>query len=233
MIAFLALFLLPEVINFLLALIPALLLLGYFYRRDPRPEPRRTVSKAFFWGIAATVPAIIIELLFSRLMPRNLSPLMSAAFRAFIIAAFVEEGCKMAVINKFIYPLPEFDEVNDGIIYTMAAALGFAFLENILYSMNSAHPWSLLIMRGMTSVPLHGLASGIMGFYIGRSKFEQKNSRPVGLFWAIFYHGFYDFFLFTGGPLAWLVIPLLFVLSIHARYLLKKAIREDKRSYRI
>jgi RsiW-degrading membrane proteinase PrsW (M82 family) len=229
----LSLLLLPQVISFLLALVPALILLRYFYVRDSRPEPRRTVSKAFLWGIFATIPALIIELLFSSNVPTGLSPLMSAAVKAFIIAALVEEACKMAVINKFIYPLPEFDEVNDGIIYTMAAGLGFAFMENILYSMNSANPWGLLIMRGVTSVPLHGLASGLMGYYIGKSKFDQKDSRWLGLFLAIAYHGLYDFFLFTGSLLIWLVIPLLLLLYVHTRTLMNRAVQEDRDSYRI
>ncbi len=229
----LSLLLLPQVISFLLALVPALLLLNYFYRRDPRPEPRKTVSRAFLWGTGSTLPALIIEILFSNLMPRNLSPIAAAAFRAFIIAALVEESCKMSVINKFIYPRAEFDEVNDGIIYTMAAGLGFAFLENILYSMNSVHPWSLLLMRGITSVPLHGLASGLMGYYIGRSKFDAEDRRGFGLFLAVIYHGLYDFFLFTGEGVAWLIFPLLVILALHTRLLLKRAIREDRDAYRI
>lgn len=229
----LSLLLLPQVINFILALVPALILLGYFYKRDPRPEPKKTVTKAFLWGIAATLPALLIEMLFTSLTPTGLHPLASAAIRAFLIAALVEESCKMAMINKFIYPRPEFDEVNDGIIYTMAAGLGFAFLENILYSMNSDHSWSLLLMRGVSSVPLHGLASGLMGYYIGKSKFAQKDYRMIGLLWAVFYHGLYDFFLFTGTALAWLVIPLLLVLYKHTRSKMDKAIQEDKDAYRI
>lgn len=229
----LSLLLLPQVINFILALVPALILLGYFYKRDPRPEPKKTVTKAFLWGITATLPALLIEMLFTSLTPTGLHPLASAAIRAFLIAALVEESCKMAMINKFIYPRPEFDEVNDGIIYTMAAGLGFAFLENILYSMNSDHSWSLLLMRGVSSVPLHGLASGLMGYYIGKSKFAQKDYRMIGLLWAVFYHGLYDFFLFTGTALAWLVIPLLLVLYKHTRSKMDKAIQEDKDAYRI
>lgn len=229
----LSLLLLPHVISFLLALIPALILLGYFYRRDPRPEPRRTLARAFLWGIGATVPALLIELLFSSLSPSGLHPLLSAALRAFLIAALVEEGCKMAMINKFIYPLPEFDEINDGVIYTMAAGLGFAFFENILYSMNSSHPWSLLIMRGVTAVPLHGLTSGLMGYYIGKSKFDQKDHRHIGLSWAILYHGLYNFFLFTGSVFAWLTIPLLLVLYRHSKGKMDLAVREDREAYRV
>lgn len=229
----LSLLLLPQVINFFLALVPALILLSYFYKRDPRPEPKKTVTKAFLWGIAATLPALVIEMLFSYLTPSGLHPLATAAIRAFLIAALVEESCKMAMINRHIFPLPEFNEVNDGIVYTMAAGLGFAFLENILYSMNASHSWSLLLMRGITSVPLHGLASGLMGYYIGKSKFAQKDTRLIGLLWAVFYHGLYNFFLFTETALAWLIFPLLLILYKQTRGKMDQAIQEDKDAYRV
>ena len=226
------LLLLPQVINFLLALIPALILLNYFYKRDPRPEPRQVVLKAFLLGVASTIPAAIIELILVRMIPSGLSPILVIAFRAFIIAGLVEESCKLFMVKRYIYPRPEFDEVTDGIIYTMAAGLGFAFLENIIYSMNSPHSLSILLMRGITAVPLHGLTSGLMGFYIGKAKMDGQNTIPLGLFWAVLYHGLYDFALFYGRPLAWLSFPLLIILFIHAKHVLKDAIDEDRRFFR-
>ncbi|OQY32252.1 MAG: hypothetical protein B6241_11665 [Spirochaetaceae bacterium 4572_59] len=227
-----ALLLLPQVINFLLALIPAMILLNYFYKRDPRPEPRQIVMKTFFLGIAATVPAVIIELLIEKLAPGGMSPIITIAFKAFIVVALVEESCKLYMVKRYIYPHPEFDEVTDGIIYTMAAALGFAFLENILYSMNSGNSWTILLTRGITAVPLHGLTSAVMGFYIGKTKLNGKNLIPFGLFLAVLYHGLYDFFLFYGGLLSWLSIPLLIILFFHAKHILHNAIDEDKKFFR-
>lgn len=227
-----ALLLLPQVINFLLALIPAMILLSYFYKRDPRPEPRQTVMKAFFLGIGATIPAVIIELIIEGMAPGGMSPIITIAFKAFVVAALVEESCKLYMVKRYIFPLPEFDEVTDGIIYTMAAGLGFAFLENIIYSMNSTNSWTILLTRGVTAVPLHGLTSAVMGFYIGKTKMDGKNLIPLGLFLAILYHGLYDFFLFFGGLFSWLSIPLLIVLFFHARHILQDAIDEDRKFFR-
>ena len=233
MIGFLfAILLLPQVINFLLALIPSLILLNYFYRRDPRPEPRQVVIKAFFFGILSTIPAVIIELLLDYLPLHGMTPLMLIAFRAFVVAALVEESCKLYMVKQHIYPHPAFDEVTDGIIYTMAAGLGFAFLENIVYSMDSYHSWTLLLTRGVTAVPLHGLTSAVMGYYVGKTKMDGKNLIPLGLFLAVIYHGLYDFFLFYGGGLAWLSLPLLAVLFYHAKHILQVAIDEDRRFFR-
>lgn len=229
---FLTLLLLPQFINFLLALIPAMILLNYFYKRDPRPEPRQIVMKAFLLGIGATVPAIIIELVIEKFAPGGMSPLITIAFKAFVVAALVEESCKLYMVKRYIYPHPEFDEVTDGIIYTMAAGLGFAFLENIIYSMNSYNTWTILLTRGVTAVPLHGLTSAVMGFYIGKTKMDGKNLIPFGLFLAVLYHGLYDFFLFHGGLLSWLSIPLLILLFYHAKHILQDAIDEDRKFFR-
>ena len=226
------LFLSPMVINFFLALVPALLLLNYFYKRDPRPEPRQIVMKAFILGVLSTIPAIIIELILGRIIPSGLSPLLVLALRAFIVVSLVEESCKLFMVKKFIYPLPEFDEVTDGIIYTMASGLGFAFLENIIYSINSYNSMTVLITRGVTAVPLHGLTSGLMGYYIGRAKIDNLPVIPLGLFLAVLYHGLYDFVLFYGGSLAWLSIPLLLILFFHARKVLQGAIDEDHPFFR-
>lgn len=221
--------LLPQVINFLLALIPALILLRYFYKQDPRPEPRKTVFKAFVTGIIATIPAIFIEMVLTEYTPYSFGPVASAAYTAFIVAALTEESCKMYMVKKRIYHLVEFDEFTDGIVYTVAAGLGFAFFENILYSMNSPNSWTLLITRGLTAVPLHGLSSALMGYYIAKDKLEDGNFLFHGLMIAILYHGLYDFFLFLGGSTSWLVLPLLVILFLHARKLLGQAIAEDMR----
>ena len=62
---------------------------------------------------------------------------------------------------------------------------------------------------GKTTLALHAIASGIMGYYIGQSKFDGMNAWKRGLLYAVLIHGFYDFFLFIGGSFSYLVFPLL------------------------
>lgn len=126
--------------------------------------------------------------------------------KAFAVAGLVEEGIKYLVIRIFIYNRKEFDEVTDGIVYTITASLGFAFFENIFYSFGSP---AVLVIRGLTAVPLHASASGILGYHIGLSKFNEKSYIGRGLAYAVLIHGFYDFFLFTGTLVSVLVLPLL------------------------
>lgn len=193
-------------INVGLAVLPSLVLLWYFYRWDrARSEPRKLLLMTFFIGFIAVIPAALIEGLVDPFgAPYPL--LIRLLFRAFIVAGLVEEGIKLFVIQRFIMNRPAFDEIMDGIIYTITASMGFAFFENLFYSFGSP---VTLIIRGLTAVPLHAVASGIMGYYIGLSKFGKPEAWKKGLLYAVLIHGFYDFFLFTGGLLSYFVFPLL------------------------
>lgn len=218
------------VLNILLAAVPSFSLVLYFYLRDKgKREPPLLILKAFILGFFAVLPAILIELALEKA-----GNLLGAAglilVRAFVVAALVEESVKLIIVRLFLYDREEFDEVTDGIIYTITASLGFAFFENILYSFG---PPLVLIMRGITAVPLHATASGILGYYIGRSKFEDSSSMAKGLLFAVLIHGTYDFLLFTEGPLSLLVLPLLIAAGIALSRLFKRAVKMDRDSNRI
>ncbi len=211
-------------LNIVLAAIPSVVIVIFIYRKDRGgKEPRLLVFMAFMIGFLAVIPAAILEILFAEVGVR-FTGIAYQLFRAFIIAAAVEEGVKLAAVRLFLYKRKHFDEVADGILYTIAASLGFAFFENVLYSFG---PSSLIIVRGITAVPLHASASGILGYFIGTTKVTGKNRLLIGLFWAVVVHGLYDFLLFTGSWPAFLVFPLLIVSLVVLRKLYKRAQRYD------
>jgi RsiW-degrading membrane proteinase PrsW (M82 family) len=212
-------------LNISLAIIPALILLIYFYRKDKqKKEPVSMILKVFSVGFLSVIPAIAIEMLILQFVPDRFS-VVSIMIRAFIVAGLVEEGIKLKTVLLVAYPNNNFDEVTDGIVYTITASLGFALFENIFYSLG---PTSTLILRGVTAVPLHATASGIMGYYIGKSKFGDHNLKYKGLFIAVFIHGLYDFFLFYGSWLPVLIIPLLIISGIALSKLYKSALKDDR-----
>jgi len=217
-------------LNVMLAVLPSLILLWYFYRWDrARREPRGLLLLTFFLGFIAVLPAALIEGLVDP-FGSGYSPLFRLAFRAFIVAGLVEEGIKLFVIQRFVMNRPAFDEMMDGIIYTITASLGFAFFENLFYSFGSP---GTLIIRGITAVPLHAIASGIMGFYIGLSRFGSPDAWKRGLLYAVLIHGFYDFFLFVGGYLSYLVFPLLVWAARELGKYHRQAQLADQRSGRV
>ncbi len=214
------------VLNTVLAVVPAVILLLFFYRQDKRkPEPGVMVLFSLVLGILSTLPALAIGMVLDPYF-RTFPPLTYILLTAFVTAALVEEGCKLTVVYRYILPRSAFDEVSDGIVYTVGASMGFAILENILYSANN--PPYVILLRGFTSVPLHAIASGIMGYYIGRAKFEHPSIRFKGLTFAVIIHGTYNFLLFTGTMASLLIIPLLVFSWKRLRRLAKLALLEDR-----
>ena len=212
-------------INLLLAAIPSIVLVVYFYRKDrQKPEPPVLIWKTFFAGFLAVIPAAVVEQVFGY-VDSSFSGLAADLIRAFGIAGLVEEGTKLAVVRVYVYPKSQFDEIADGIVYTITAGLGFAFFENILYSFG---PTSILIMRGVTAVPLHAVSAGILGYYIGLSKFGGRRVFAKGLAYAVLIHGIYDYLLFTGSWAAVLVLPLLYVCFRILQSLYRKALAADR-----
>jgi RsiW-degrading membrane proteinase PrsW (M82 family) len=226
------------VVSFLLAAAPAFILLRYYYRQDrERPEPKGLVVRIFLLGIAATFLAIPLELLMSMFQGLFADfPLLTALFKAFVVAALVEEYLKLTVVRVFAYRNRNFDEVMDGVVYTIVASLGFACMENILYVVGGTI-WTALT-RAITAIPLHATASGLMGYYVGRAKFApspqmEKSLINRGLRIAIFVHGAYDFLLFAVPVLGTLplvgLVPLIIGAFLVLRTRIRSALDEDQR----
>lgn len=225
-------------VSFLLAAAPALILLRYYYRQDrERPEPKGLVVRIFLFGIVATFVAVPLELLMGEFQGLFADfPLLTALFKAFVVAALVEEYLKLTIVRVFAYRNRNFDEIMDGVVYTVVASLGFACMENILYVMGGTIATALT--RAVTAIPLHATASGLMGYYIGRAKFaaSRQQERALinkGLCIAIFVHGTYNFLLFSVPVLgSWLLVGL-FPLLISTFFILRSRIRialeEDRR----
>jgi protease PrsW len=212
------------VLSVLGAVLPALALILYFNRLDrKRPEPRGLILKSVLFGFLAVIPAIIIELALDWIVP-SFGTLIDAAIKGFIVAGLVEEGVKFAFVNKWLYMRPEFDEVADGIVYTVCVSMGFALVENVMYSLGGT---AVIVLRAFTAVPMHACASGIMGYFIGLSKRGKTDKRALGLLAAVLIHGVYDFFAFSESLLALLVLPTVVIAFIVLRRLFKKAVAAD------
>lgn len=217
-------------LNVALALAPALLLLWWAYRRDSlKKESLRLLGLAFFVGLLAVVPALFVGLLagpFQRVL-RGPARLL---YQAFIVAALVEEGVKYVVLTGFVRRHEEFDEASDGIVYGMAASLGFAFLENVLYV---GGPSSILLLRGITAVPLHAGCGAIMGYAVARAHFDPSRRAGAGLLIAVLVHGAYDALVLAGGGIAYASLAIIAGLIVAVPVLFRRAIADDIASGRV
>jgi len=166
---------------------------------------------------------LVAELVLQGLLPAFGGPL-GALVTAFVVAALVEEGVKLAFLRRYLWKRPEFDEAADGIVYAVSLSLGFAVVENFLYTWNEP---GLLVLRSLTAVPLHAIATGLMGYWLGLEKMGRNpGGWRRGLLAAVAFHGFYDFLLLEGGPPAFLIFPLLVAgaLVLRSRFAAAKAV---------
>jgi len=189
----------------LLALAPVFVIATYIYFRDKyEKEPIRLLVFAMLAGAVAVFPILLVESVLSSL-GTGLPHLMSAAWKAFVVAAFSEETFKYIALYLLIWKSPEFNEKFDGIVYAVYVSLGFAAVENILYVTGGGMQAG--ISRAITAVPAHAIFGVTMGFYFGLARFyetERAALKRKALLYPILLHGIYDFILFTG--MAWLTI---------------------------
>lgn len=214
----------------IIALSPCIFLLWYFFHRDKyEPEPKRKILKIFLLGALMLIPAAIIESIFIAIFDKIVSGIVYSFIISFIIIAPTEELLKFFAVKRWIYRSMEFDEVMDGIVYTVSASLGFATVENIFYVFT--HGIGTGIARAFLAVPGHAFFGAVMGYYIGLAKFSKGREKTFlikGVVFAILLHGLYDFLILTNTALATLVIILIIVLAFVVRKNLKKAEIQSK-----
>jgi RsiW-degrading membrane proteinase PrsW (M82 family) len=189
--------------------IPALLAMWLVDRLDAkRPEPPRLRRLVAAVGMASVIPAVFLELLLQALTRQSIGSLLTyegASFGAFVVAAGVEEACKIAVVYWVVWRHPEFDERMDGIVYACRAGLGFALVENVIYLLNESTTGGQLtvwVLRALLAVPGHALWTGMIGYCAARRRFDRTGlGLAGGYLLAVSFHGLYDLSLFVQQPL--------------------------------
>ena len=209
-----------------LAVAPSLFLLWFFYTRDKyEREPKRLVAKTFAYGLLSPILAFPVELFGGSIIPQS-DYLPTLFLHVLLVVGLTEEGVKLICVRLAAYRSNAFNEVMDGIVYTAAAALGFATVENVLYALTRGLGATLI--RAVTSVPGHALLGGIMGYYVGAAKFTPSKETDLtleGLVIAMILHGLYDFVIFA-FPTPWnlsLTVLLLISMAVILRQLMNKA----------
>lgn len=178
-----------------LAIAPGIAICLYIFLKDIyNKEPKRLLIASFLLGIVSIVPAYFAE---KALIPYFNNSIVSLATLAYGVVALCEELSKFLVLFFFCYRWKSFDEPLDGIVYSVMVSMGFATLENINYVFN--HGYDTAFLRMFLSVPAHATFAVVMGYFVGKAKFDRANSAKhlfAGLLLAVFFHGTFDFFIF-------------------------------------
>ena len=210
--------------NLFLAILPTILITAFILWHDRyEKEPKKLLAVLFLLGIAAVLPALLLEGLYP---VSSVPTLFSIFLEAFIGVALIEEGVKYAAVCFAAYKHPAYNEIYDGIIYCVMVSLGFATVENILYV--ARYGASTALIRAITAVPAHAIFAVSMGYNLSMSKVMRNCLfyKWKALLAPTFLHGVYDLILFANFDYALLLfIPYVIYLYIRALKLIKGTYR--------
>lgn len=215
-------------VGILFSLTPAVLWLAFFYLQDRlEPEPKGNLFGVFFLGglLAAAVGQPLINRLFQA-QEWMYESWWVQLLASILIIGFVQEFLKFAAVRFSIYHSSEFDERVDGVIYAVAAGLGYATVLNFAYVLDHGGVDPAV---GAMTITINALAqasfAGITGYFLGQSKFETTPAYwlPLGVSIAAVLNGLFFFledqvtlqgFQFT--PLNGVLLAAAFALVIFA-----------------
>lgn len=188
----------------LVSFVPGLLWVWFFYRQDRYDkEPVRLVLLTFVSGMAAVVPAALLEAPFRGSMSET-APWPVRLLVALAVVGLGEEAVKLLAVIATAYSRRAFNEPVDGIIYAVSASLGFAALENLFYA--AGYGLQVAPVRAVVTTLAHASFGGVAGLFLGlarRSWYTDWGLVLRGLSVAALLHGVYDFLLMArlGHPL--------------------------------
>lgn len=199
----------------LIALIPILGILYYILHQDNFDEAhRKLLFRTAFFGMFAVPLVLVVDYLLIEYVGIDLNLFTSentaqiydfqgdvgamvkdffsggillSVFIGIAGMAFIEEYAKHWIVKEVDWKQKDFNRIIDGVEFSIAAALGFAFVENIVYFylIKDAFPASNfpilpLMLRATISTIAHVLFSGIFGYYYGKAKFvgHTKKAHP-------------------------------------------------------
>ena len=165
------------VAGLLVALVPALLWLAFFHQQDRRePEPKRIVFRVFLAGavLASGVGVPIIRDLL-RVEEWLQGSVWFRLVGMILAVGFTQEFLKYAALRYTVFPTSEFRNRIDGIVYGVAAGLGYATVLNLAYVLS--HQGVILFVGAIqmvdTALAQAGFAA-VTGYFLAGAKYGER-----------------------------------------------------------
>lgn len=203
--------------------LPSFIWLFFWLRRGRgRHESTGLIALSFMLGSIMVIFANVLERTAANFTPDRQNQI--------IVWTAIEEvlkfGAAYLIALRSIYN----DDSVDPAMYMMAAALGFAALENVFYILrpiaNLDYTGSLLTggLRFFGSTLLHAIASGFAGMLIGLTPRGYKTVGAIlGLAGAVLLHSTFNFFILKNTTASFLQIyGYLWVAAIISFIILEK-----------
>lgn len=182
------------------SLVPAALWLTFFYGLDHRePEPVEMVFDIFVVGMLMTAALYqpVLQGLF-QLDAWLYDHWWFHLLGGILVVGFFEQFIIYVTVRYGVFHRPAFNERMDGITYAVAAGLGFATVLNFLYVLKRGGvDLDIGSIRMVVNALAHASFAGILGYFIGQSRFEKTPPYylPLGLTIAAALDGLFFFIL--------------------------------------
>jgi len=184
-------------------LLPSLVWLIFWTREDSQqPEPRSLLFICFMAGMAAVLFAIPAE--------QYIAGIYADPVARYTLWAAIEETLKLIAVAVVALHARSYDEPIDAMIYCIAAALGFAALENTLFIMQPLSGGDVAAsiitgnMRFIGATLVHTVSSALVGFMLGAAFYRGSLAKGLlciaGLCAAIAIHASFNIAITSSGP---------------------------------
>lgn len=137
---------------------------------------------------------------------------------AFLVTAPLEEAAKLLACLLGAFFLRTIRDPREGLLYGVAAGLGFASSENAIYLIQTRSA-DILLVRSFTSTLAHVGFTGSLAYAVAVTRFRRRHRWPVvpaAFATAVVLHGAYNHLLVQGKPLQWLALLAVLPLSLGA-----------------
>lgn len=217
----------PRVSTFLIALACSLIWVVYLWMMDIyNREKWYDILAVFLFGSISTLAVTIFYDYFTWSADFKIN---GSGFNDFLYCSLVIGGSEELVklLPWIIYGLlfKKLKEPFDYILYASISALGFAFVENLIYFEN----YNNIVIRTMMSTVGHVFDASIIAFAFIFVRYRMPKNSPykgiviaLGFLLAMLAHGFYDFWLISPGFSHYSFLTYLFYfISLHIWFYFK------------
>lgn len=202
-----------SVIGFIAALL-ILIIYIYFIRSIDifKPEKWKNIITVSLFGMFFSIIAIIIYDILFYFNIRLTQNVVNDFFYCWLAIGGIEELVKIIPLLLILKFKNIINESTDYLVYACAAALGFSFMENLIYL--DSESYHLISGRALIATVAHMVFSSIIayGFILNQYKRHYNPVLNFIIFFAIasFAHGFYDFWLINADARQFSMITFIF-----------------------
>lgn len=169
----------------LLAAIPIAVWLYITLRKG---QHNKKITLAIFGLGCLTAPALLgLQIFWEKYPQFNLLAFIEKTFAApmtvmiltLLLFASMEEIIKLFIVKKVDKKTLTICKINDAIVYSIASALGFSFVENAYYlyswwpNISTGELAGMYFFRSIFTTASHMVYSGVFGYFYGIGKFSM------------------------------------------------------------